>query len=209
MPAGSGLGALWLPAMPRVAQTATAAISGSRSPSVTFGSAPATGDLVVLFCGSTSTAAITIPSGWVNALGGTTDVESIGPHEMCAVYHFVTSGESGGATTTFTATNLYDNAETGSVLGLVVVGVDQSTPLIGTGTGTGVAATHQLAAVTPSGDNGLIVSGIAKSLATAYATAPSGWTALVTTTTNLGMAAEEYNSNPPSGVAVGPTDITP
>lgn len=184
--------------------------AGSRSPSVTFTTPPVTNDIIALFCASTTTATITIPSGWVNALGGTTDVESAVPHEMAVVYHIVTSGEAGAATTTFTATNLYDNAETGDVAGAVVRGVDTADPLAGTpGTGFGGASPHVLPATTPDADGGLVMSGIAKNVTGNYLTAPAGWTMQVSGGTNQAVALLTYDTATTNGVAVGPTNITP
>ena len=61
-----------------VEATANAAISASRSPSVTFSSYdPQVNDVIVMFPSSTGiTVTLAAVSGWVNPLGSTTDVET-------------------------------------------------------------------------------------------------------------------------------------
>lgn len=214
---GSGLrgggGGSGVPAVsdPFVVQSASAGINTSRTVSLTFATPPLTDDLVIMWPSAADTAVPTAPSGWVNTLGGSTDVES-DAHEICCIYHFVTSGEASGSTVTFTATDLYGSTEIGDVVGCVVRNVDTSTPLAGGGTAQDITNTvtpHILAAVTPTVTGGLILTSVAKDNAGTYSSAPSGMTFLITSNVNHGRALLQYNALSTNGVAVGPTNITP
>lgn len=192
---------------PYVVDTAAAAISASRSPSLTFAVAPLAGDVIVIWPSSTTTAAITDPSGWVNVLGANTDIET-DAHEQCCLYHVVTAAEAAASTVTFTATNLYDVAETGAVVGAVVRNVNIADVLAGfqTADNSGAVTPHLLSAVTPDVSGGLILSAVAKDTSGTYTTQPTDWTFIATSTTQKLL---RYNILSTSGVAVGPTNITP
>src|ERR1700722_4379353 len=103
-----------------VSATNSVADVTSRSPSVTFsGYTPQLNDVVVLFPSARTACTLTIPSGWVNPLGGTTDLFT-GSSELCCVYHLVTSTEVTNGTTTYTATNLYEATKNGNVIGIIL-----------------------------------------------------------------------------------------
>lgn len=197
---------------PHVTQTATAALSASRSPSVTFATSPIENDYVVLFASSTTTATITVPATWENALGGTTDVES-DAHQMCCVIHRVTSAEDAADTVTFTATNLYDATETGEVVGVVLRNVSTVTPIDSANSAFDSANSvtpHVLASLTGANlsTGSLVVSAVAKD-GTGTWTTPAGYTALASRNTNQGLAAYSRNTPTTSGVNVAATNITP
>jgi hypothetical protein len=191
-----------------------AAITASRSPSLTFDEAPLEGDIVMMFPSSVGVGvAITVPSGWENPLTGNTDVET-DAHEMCAVAHVVTAGEAAGSTVTFTVTNLYDVAQTGNVVGCVVRNADIGDIFAGAAStfSSGNGATpHVLSAVTPDDNNGLILSCVTRdgTSGTGYTSEPAGWSFLVTTQLNHDKALLRRTLLSESGVATSATNITP
>lgn len=198
---------------PNIIESVGAALSASRSPSVTFsGTGPIENDIVVLFCSSTTTATITIPSGWDNALGGTTDVES-DSHQMCCVYHVVTAGEDSANTVTFTATNLYDASETGEVVGVIVRLVNPSAPIDSANStfdSANGATPHILASLvgTNLSDGSRVISAVAKDSTGTYTT-PAGWTALASRNANQGLAAFTRNTLTTASTNVTATNVTP
>lgn len=197
------------PGLPTVVSAASAAIA-TRSPSVTFDTAAQTGDVVVLFPASTATGlAVTVPAGWVNVLGGTTDVES-DSHQGGGAYHVVTSGEAG--TTTWTLTNWFAANQTGAVCGALIRSVDGTTPLniaASTFNSTNTVTPHVLAGLTPTTTDGLILSFVAKDATGAYSTTPAGYSIVTSLNTNQGVALLRRVARSTSGVAVPAANITP
>lgn len=200
---------------PRIVSSANAALSASRSPSLAFTAAqwvPKENDVVVLVPSSTDTAAITLPSGWVNTLGGTTDVES-DAHEECCVYHLVTAAEQSGGTTTYTATNLYDATETGNVVGCVVRGVDPASVIDSANStfdSSNNVTPHVLASLTGTNlsTGSLVLSCVAKDGTGTYTT-PTGWTQVQTQNTNQGKWLGVRNTLTTADTNVTATNITP
>jgi hypothetical protein len=194
---------------------ATAAITTSRSPSVTFtGYVPRIGDVVLLWPSSTTTAqTITEPSGWINPLGAGVDVES-DAHQICCVYHIVTPAEESGVTTTYTATNLYGATTTGNVSGVVVRGVNPANPIDSANStfdSTNTVTPHVLASLTGSNlsTGSMVFSCVAKDGTGAYATLPSGWVFVNTSNTNQGKALLMLDALTTAGSNVAATNITP
>lgn len=198
---------------PTIVANATTTLTASRSPALTFLGPPAEDDIVVMMPSSTTTSSITIPTGWTNALGGTTDVESTGNvHQACAVVHKVTAAEALAATVTFTATNLYDVAETGHTLGCVIRNVDPNNIIDLANSKSGGAATpHVLASL--EGDNmatgSLVVGRVAKDGTGAYATRPAGWGFVVTSNVNMGGALLRKEVLTTAGTDIAEANITP
>jgi len=202
-------------AVSKVAEvTAARATSGDRSPSATFTSwTPALNDLVILFCSDNLQGrTIAIPSGWINPLGGTTDVES-DAHEMCAVYHWVTQAEVDAVTMTYTATDLYDaSVTTGRTSGIVLRGVDTTTPIDGSGTWsiTTNSTSHHFPAVV-AGDvtfsNDLVVRAVAHDGTGAY-TNPAAHTVSTNDTATQSMLVSTRDALTTAGVAVADTTVT-
>lgn len=195
-----------------VAQTVAAAHSASRSPTATFPAPPQAGDIVVLFPSATVTGiTLTIPAGWVNVLGGTTDVES-DAHQMCAVYHVVTETESDANTRTFTATDLAGADFTGNTIGIVLRAVDQTTPLdaAAAGSATTNATPHVIPALTGASlsDGSLVLGCVTKDTTGTY-TAPAGWTVRATSNSNQGKWAGTRDTLTTAGTDVAATNITP
>lgn len=184
--------------------------TATRSPSFTFGSSDVQeGDVILAFPSSTNTATITIPSGWVNVLGGTTDVES-DSHELSGGYHVVTAGEVGQ--TAWTLTNWYDTTEVGNVVAILVRNVDPADVLdiAASAFNSGNTITpHVLAGLTPIVDGGFIVSCVAKDGTGNYTTPPAGWSLDQTSNTGNGKALLTRDALSQSGVAVPATNITP
>src|SRR6476620_4004023 len=164
-----------------VVASVSASLAATRSPTATFSSwTPALNDLVVLFVTSGATGAtITVPSGWVNILGGTTDVES-DSHEATFVYHWVTSTEATNGTLTYTATTLYDTTQSGGTVGIVLRGVDTTTPIdsVVTTFDSGNTVTphviHALVGANLS-TNSMVIGAVFGDGTITY-TDPSGWT---------------------------------
>jgi len=198
-----------------VEATANAAISASRSPSVTFSSYdPQVNDVIVMFPSSTGiTVTLAAVSGWVNPLGSTTDVET-DSHEMCAIYHQVTSGEDSANTLTYTATNLFSVAQTGNVCALVLRGVDPTSPLdaFGSTFNSGNTITpHVLASLLAAditNNDCMVVSCVTKDATGTYTT-PTGWTQRTTSNTNQGKWLGTRDNLTTAGAAVASTNITP
>lgn len=197
---------------PYVTQGQNAAITASRSPSLTFGTAPAADDVVVMWPSSTTTAqTITEPSGWSNPLGAGVDVES-DSHQICCVYHVVTAAEAAGATTTFTATNLYGANTTGNVVGCVVRNCDPVDPLNianSTFSSTNTVTPHVLAGLTPTVTDGIMLSAVAKDATGAYSSTPAGWTQITTSNTNQGKWLGYQTALTTANSAISAVNITP
>lgn len=194
-----------------IASAAAAAVT-TASPSVTFGSAAAENDIVAFWVCSSTTAAIgSVPSGWVNPLGGTTMVNS-DSHAQAMVYHQVTAGEAG--TTTFTATSLFNASETGNVCALLLRGVSPTglhMAAASTFSSANAATPHVLAgiasgSVTASGAT--VFSGVCADSAVTYTT-PTGWTVQQTSASTLRQSVYTRDALTTSGVAVDPEDVTP
>jgi hypothetical protein len=193
-------------------QTIAAALTSSRSPAATFTTSLVTGDVVYFYVTHSTAGAITTPAGWVNVLGGNTVVAS-DSHQVCGVYHIVTSGEAG--TKTVTCTNLFDAVATGNVIAMVVRDVDQVTPVDAAGSAFDSGNTitpHVLAAITGTGgallDNSLVVSGVSKDATGTYTT-PTGYTQRGTSNTNSGAWLGTRNALTTANTNVAATNITP
>lgn len=156
----------------------------SRSPATTFsGYTPVTDDIIYLFMRvGANPAAITVPSGWTNVLGGTTQV-AVTNLLACAVCHPVTSAEAAAVTTTYTPTNLFNSAQTTGIEGMVLRGVDPANVIdaVGTDSSDTGTATHVLAGLAGANltNNALVVGSLAGGATSQYTTDPTGWTNIV------------------------------
>lgn len=105
------------------------------------------------------TVTFTLPSGWLNPLGGTTLATSPSGANMVAVYHQVTAAEATAATTSWTLTNLLDVSKQGSRLAFVVRGADSIAPVDTSAVAGGNSATCGIPGITPTKTNSLVVAG--------------------------------------------------
>jgi len=197
-----------------VCVAATAAITASRSPSVTFANyVPLQNDLIVFWASSTGTAlTMTEPSGWVNPLGAGVDVES-DSHQLVCAYHFVTSGEASAVTLTYTATNWYGATTTGNVIAVVLRGVDTTTPIDSansTFSSTNTVTPSVLASLTGANlsTGSLVLSGVCLD-GTGTFTTPAGWNQIATSNTNQGKWVGYNTTLTTAGSNVSATNITP
>jgi len=192
--------------------------STSRSPATgnvaTAGTLQA-GDIIATWGrAGTAAATATVPSGWVNPLGGNTLAAS-GGCAVIALYHVVTSAEASANTVAWTLTNLWDAAQTGAMYTAALRGVDQVTVVDAFGSAvSGSSVTpHVLAGllaadVSFSGD--MILSGIGADTTTTYSTAPTGWTIRASNAGGQNAGALlSRDTNTTAGVAVAATNITP
>ena len=197
-----------------VVASAAAALS-TNDPAVTFtGYTPLENDIVVLFPSSTTVLGVvadaSLPSGWSNPLGDGVEVNS-DAHGIACLIHTVTAAEESGGTTTYTATNALDAAETGNVTGCVIrgsSGVDAANSTFNSGN---TVTPHVLASL-PGGslsDGSQVISCVAKDGTGAYSTDPTGWTGLVTSNTNQGKWLGRRDALTTAGVDVSATNITP
>jgi hypothetical protein len=174
--------------MASVVYSANSTFTTSRSPSLTFSSAPLEDDVVIMWPGtSVVSVTMTVPSGWENPLGGNTDVES-DAHSLACVYHVVTAAEAASNTVTFTATNLFDSNQTGDVVGSVVRGVnpDNVVEAVASDFNVSNTSTHVLPGVDYTQHiDSIVLSSVAKDTTGTYTT-PSGWTQLATSNTTSG-----------------------
>jgi hypothetical protein len=204
--------------LPYVVASGGASLS-TDDPSVTFsGYTPRENDVVALFVSSTTVLGAVVdgslPSGWVNPLGSGAEINS-DAHGMAAFYHLVTAAEESGVTTTYTATNALDAAETGYVQGVVVRRVNPSAPIDGFNTAQDSGNTvtpHVLAGITGSGvllDGSLVVSSVAKDATGAYSSVPGGWTQLRADNTNNGRWLGVRDTYTTVNTNVNATNITP
>lgn len=193
-----------------------AGISASRTAQVTFGTNfadPQLNDVVILFPAVTTPGqTITIPAGWVNPLGGTTDIESSN-HQLCVVYHQVTEAEAASNPTTFAATNLYDVAATGNVNGIAIRGVDPANVIdsIATAFNSTAATTPHVLPALPANEisaNSLVIGCVAKATTGTYSV-PAGWTLANSLNNNLGTWTGQRTAKTSLATAVAATNITP
>jgi hypothetical protein len=203
-----------------VVQVSGAALT-TNDPAVTFtGYTAKANDLVILFVSSTTVlgavANASLPAGWVNPLGDGAEINS-DAHGMACFYHFVTSAEETGGTTTYTATDALDAAETGYVQGVVIRNAETTDPVDGSGTAQDSANTvtpHVLAGITGTGgvllDHSLVISSVAKDGTGDYGTsAPAGWTWLRNDNTNNGRWLGIRQARTTASTNVTATNITP
>lgn len=203
-----------------VSVVSTAAVqTTTASPSLTFGSwTPALNDVVLLWSKVVSTAiTITVPAGWVNCdpSGGNTNVSS-DTGSGAAIYHLVTSGEVSGVTTTYTATSLWNSTVNGNVTGIVLRGVDSTTPIDSSAVAFDNANTvtpHVLPALVGANlsSNSLVVGCVAADGNGTYDTNPSGWTIQIQNNafTRKGSAIATRDTLTTAGSNVAATNITP
>jgi hypothetical protein len=191
----------------------------TNDPSVAFGGAyvPREDDQIALFVSSATvldvTADASLPSGWVNPLGDGVDVNS-DAHGECVLLHAVTASEESGGTTTYTATDGLQAAETGYVHGVIVRHADPTTPIDSANTAVDSGNTvtpHVLAGLngTDLSDGSLVVSSVAKDATGAYTTTPTGWSFLLTSNTTNGRATLALNAFTTVEIDLLPTNITP
>lgn len=202
-------------AAPTTQQSASSSFSGTRSPSITFSTAPAADDLIVLFISSQAQGAVWASlADWDNPLGGTTAVAS-DAHVMGARMHFVTSAEAGASTVTWTLTNLFSNSQTGAVHGVIVRGAHPNLPVDQITTGFSSANTvtpHVVPGLTGSGlyTDSLVVASLAKDATGAYvATNPTGWTQIQNTNTNQARVTLTLNAATTAGGDVASVTVAP
>lgn len=203
----------WTTALrPVVVLTDNRAITASASPSMTFSRAPLPNDILDAAPSSTGiTVTLQTVATWVDVLGALVDVES-DSHELARRYHVVTAAEYGATTLTWTLTSMYSAVQTGNIVSQVVADVDPNVPLdvaASTFNSTNTVTPHVLAGLTPTTNNGLVSSVVAKDATGAYSTAPSGWNLRVTNNTNQGKAMLDRIAYTTAGVAVPATNITP
>jgi hypothetical protein len=200
-----------------VVATGSATFNLSRTCSITFSSyTPATDDVVVFACNnSTGTVAqaMTVPAGWVNChnSGGNTNQAS-DAHTGAVIYHLVTSGEASGGTTTYTATNLWNAIGTGNVVGVVLRGVDPTTPVdyATAQANTTNVTPHVFPQMTGSNlsSNSLVVRAMFKDGTGTYTT-PAGHTSQALNNTTCATNVYTVDTLTTSGVTVASTNITP
>lgn len=162
-----------------VVATVGASASASRNRALTFSSwTPQLNDVVVMFGSSNSITTITTPSGWTNVLGGNTVVSTSGNSLFC-VFHQVTAGEVSAVTMTYTASNIWAGSTAGAAWGLVLRGVDPTTPLDSSNStsNSSTTTTGVLPGLTGTNlsTNSMIVAGIT-TYGTSTFTTPAGWT---------------------------------
>lgn len=185
----------------------------ARTVDVTLASPAATDDVIVAWATSgAASSAITVPTGWVNVLGGNTIVTS-DSHTLCCVYHIVTSGESG--TQNFQITNLWNATQTGIITpgAFLLRGVDTTTPLDSAGStfSSANATPHVLAALTGANlSTGSLVVSLIAADATKTWTTPSGWTVnpVATAAANIGRSWSR-DALTTAGNNVAATNVTP
>lgn len=203
---------------PMIVATAAAAISSSRTPSVTFSSyVPYENDVVVLFSSVSNfaTTTLTIPADWSNALGGTTGVSanvSGTVYNHSAVYHSVSNSEMAGGTTTYTVTNLFNATRSGNVCALAIRNVAPSAIVddADTASNTSSVTPHSLPGLTGANlSNGsLVVSSVMKAATGSYTT-PSGWTQQVTSNSSHAKWVGTLDALTSAGTSISSTSITP
>ena len=159
---------------------------------------------------SGSAATITTPSGWTNVLGGNTIVsDSI--HGLFCIYHWVTSTEATNGTMAYTASTIWSGNTSGGAAGVVLRGVDTTTPIDSTGTtfnGT-ASTTGVLPGLTGSNlsSNSLVLSGISPG-GTSTFTTPTGWTLRASVNNVTAVWAGSYNTVTQSGTNISDTNIS-
>jgi hypothetical protein len=197
-----------------VAATGSSTTTVSRSPAITFSSyTPATGDIVVFFAATLNASAVsTNPTGWTNPLGSGVTVTSDSNTQVC-VYRAVTTGEVTGGTTAYTATNLWNAAQSGNANGVVLRGVDSTTPVDSANSAfssVDTATPHTLPALTGANlsTNSLVVASVAKDGGGSYTT-PSGWTQRIANINNFAHYTYTRNTLTTAGTDITATNITP
>jgi hypothetical protein len=181
---------LALNSYPTIVETVGASISGSRSPAVTFTNQPQVGDLVIMWPSEAAVPTLTIPSGWVNVLGGTTQASTTSLAQQC-IFHVVVAADVSGNVKTYTATNLFASVATGYVTGVLVRNINQVNPLekAQSQIGSSASTTHVLSGLTstnvPATTDDLVLSSVSSAGTGAYSPVPSGWGQLAATITNL------------------------
>jgi hypothetical protein len=199
---------------PQVMTSASAAMTASRSPAVTFtGYTPQAFDVVVLYPRSPAVSAITVPTGWVNPLGGNA-VASTGTDTLCCVYHLVTTAEASAATVTYTATNLFNANVTDTVQAVVVRGVDSASVVDAVATATGASVTpHVLAGLSGAdlANGSLVISSLSSEGPRTYsASPPTDWTYVRNdATSEAGRAVLSRNTLTTANTNVSATNVTP
>lgn len=193
-----------------------ATTTASRSPAITFSNyTPIADDIVAFWAASgAAAAAATAPTNWVlpTPAAGANPVAS-DSHTQAFTYHVVTSGEASGGTVTYTATNLWNVAQTGNVVGAVLRGIDTTTPIdsiVSTFSSANAATPHVLAALTGTdlSTDSIVLSAVAKDGTGTYTT-PAGWAAVTSSNTNQGHWLGYREGLTTSGTNVAATNITP
>lgn len=198
------------PEGPIVIESASSSFFG-RNPVVTFSNPPLADDLVIVWSAVTDSGFDyffnAAPAGWVNPLGGGTSVTASASCKLFCVYHIVTAAEEAADKVDYGPTDMYDGNPQGNGIGVIVRNANILS-LAGTGTTSGTASPHVLAAATPIASGGLVLSGVARANTTAYTDAPTGWTFCDTETTTISGAVLSYDTATTQDVTVGPTNIT-
>ena len=175
---------------------------------------PLAGDIVAVWIrtGTSPLPSWTVPTNWVNPLGGTTGIASDTHSEFC-IYHVVTAAEQTAGTTAWTFTSLFSSSQTGATYTIALRGVYQTTVIdtFGSTANSGSnASPHVLAGITPLRDNSLVLSCVVGDSTTTYPTAPTGWTFQAQ---NIGGqntgALLSMNALTVANTAVPATNITP
>jgi hypothetical protein len=189
----------------------TSVLTASRSPSFTLGTAPAEGDVIVLFCGTADTATVAEPAGWVNVLGAGVDVES-DSNEGVMVYHVVTKAEAGAGTVTWTLTNLFGATETGRNCTAVLRGVDTRNPLCGSGStfdSANAPTPWTLASITPTANECVVIRGVGGNANQTITSPPASHTLQSGSDTTNAAFLYSRDATGSSGVNIAATNLTP
>lgn len=191
-------------------QAANAQLVASRSPSITYSTAPATDDVLIWFISGGTDFTPTVPGDWENPLGGNV-YEFSTQNTGMMIGHRVTSGEAGSSTVTWTLTNFFATTETGNITSVVLRGVQSTGAIFDVGA-AGSSSTNVtpfvLPQVTPTNTGDMVVAGVGKDTTGTY-TDPSGWTVRSTQNYTCGAWLGTYDTATTASSAVGPTNITP
>jgi hypothetical protein len=184
--------------------------STTRTVMFTLATAPAEGDVIVLFVNSgTVNGNFTTPSEWTNVLGGNTKVDS-DEHSASCFWHVVTSTEAVANTTTWTLTNFFNaTTQQHTAVALVYSAVDTTTPIdeVGTYSNATPATGASVPALTPTSTGGRVVAFVANDAGTAANTTPTGWTSRAVSSSGVRTQAFEWNTNTTAAVATNAPSV--
>lgn len=192
-------------------RTGYASVSNPSTGSLGSGYTPLAGDVIVVWVRvGTAAPSWTVPSGWVNPLGGTTLVATTA-HSMFVIYHIITATDQTNGTKTWTFTGLFGSSQTGATYSIALRGVDQTALVesFGSAFNSTAGTTHVLAADTPTRDNSMVLSCVVNDGTSTYTTAPTGWTFQIQSSGGQnGGALLSQNAATAASVVSGPTNIT-
>lgn len=200
---------------PIVVTQNTAALTASRSPTVTFtgqGANILENDVVVFFASSSViSATMTEPATWVNPLGAGVDVES-DAHQLVCAYHIVTAAEDTANTDAWTVTNWYGANVTGNTIGVVLRGINTSgvVDLANSALITGNSTTHVLASLAGASlsDRSIVIRCTCSDGTGTYSNIPGGNTAIQTSNSTTAKWVGRRDALTTAGVDVAASNIT-